>query len=334
MQKNSPLRGITRVPYYPELEAFRDPEDKSDLSPLVLSCLLYWDSLDCHRAFNARQHASQLARSLRVSPDRVLKALSRLESLGLLSRRDETFETKSEDPARRTKTDSFYTVNFHALHEALVKAGIPVPVKVLRLASDDSFDFFTYLSPYRMPLEQGLLGTAAGDEYAKVADSVARLVAALCEDDSLERFSRASLAPGWHMLAQPPCTAGDIASRWKREGERAIDLDLVDGTFFLPDANVFGADHHIVRQGGKAQEPKDLAAAILLCCSGSCPSLHFVSDLKPSELTRAIGLCIKLSGVTPVIGDPYFESLDLLGKARDEAEAVLKDAGAEIRSGS
>ena len=330
MQKNSPLRGITRVPYYPELEAFRDPEDKSDLSPLVLSCLLYWDSLDCHRAFNARQHASQLARSLRVSPDRVLKALSRLESLGLLSRRDETFETKSEDPARRTKTDSFYTVNFHALHEALVKAGIPVPVKVLRLASDDSFDFFTYLSPYRMPLEQRLVGTASGMQYEAVAHAAARLVCALCSDESLDEFCTRSLAPGWRMLAQPPCTAGDIAGRWLRQGERAIDLDLMDGTFFLPDADVFGTDCHVVIQGGKAREPKDLAAALLLCCAGTCHALHFASDLRPQELLEGIRLCKALSGVEPVIGDAYFESLDLMGEDRAQAEGLLESAGAVV----
>ena len=334
MQKNSPLRGLTRVPYFPELESFRDPGDPADLSALVLSCLLYWDSLDCHRAFNARQHAAQLARSLRVSPEGVLKALAHLTSLGLLSYREETFETQSEDPSRRTKTDSFYTVNFHALHEALVEHGIPVPVKVLRLAADDSFDFFTYLSPYRLPIEQGLLGTCAGKDYEKVAEAVARLVAALCAEDDLEEFSRASLAPGWRMLAQPPCTAEGIASRWEREGERAIDLDLMDGTFFLPDADVFGSDKHLVRQGGKAREPKDLASAILLCCAGSCPSLHFVSDLKPSELSRAIALCQRLSGVTPLIGDPYFESLDLIGEEREQAEAALEDAGARIARAS
>jgi hypothetical protein len=333
MQKNSPLRGVTRVPYFPELEAFGDKSDPEDASPLVLSCLLYWDSLDCHRAFNARQHAAQLARSLRIAPERVLKALSHLEALGLLKCRRETFETQSEDPSHRTKTDAFYTVDFHELHEALCRNGIPVPVKVLRLASDDSFDFFTYISPYRLPLVQGLLGTAAGGEYDKVAEAVARLIAGLCASEDLDDFTTKSLAPGWRMLAQPPCTAADIASRWEREGERAIDLDLMDGTLFLPDANVFGNDHHIVRQGGKNREPKDLAAAVLLCCAGACPSLHFVSDLSPEELGSAIALCIRLSGVAPAVGDAYFENLDLAGEKREKAEAVLEKAGAVIRRG-
>ncbi|MGN0909650.1 MAG: hypothetical protein ACI4NA_08505 [Succinivibrio sp.] len=330
MQKNSPLRGLTRVPYYPELEVFSDKSDPNDESALVLSCMLYWDSLDCHRAFNSRQHALQLARSLRTAPEIVLGALGRLASMGLLDRREESFETNSDDPAHKVKTDVFYSVNFHKLRTGLLEHGIPVPAKVLRLAADDSFDFFTYISPYRLPLEQKLVGTASGMQYEAVARAAARLVCALCSDESLDEFCTRSLAPGWRMLAQPPCTAGDIAGRWLRQGERAIDLDLMDGTFFLPDADVFGTDCHVVLQGGKAREPKDLAAALLLCCAGTCHALHFASDLRPQELLEGIRLCKALSGVEPVIGDAYFESLDLMGEDRAQAEGLLESAGAVV----
>ena len=330
MDRYSPLRGLTRVPYYPELEVFRDRNDPEDISPLVLSCLLYWDSLDSHRIFNARQHSAQLARSLRVDVSRVTKALSRLTSLKLLNSKSETFKTQSENPERATKTDTFYSVNFHNLHEALCKKAIPVPIKVLRLASDDSFDFFTYISPYRLPLEQKLIGSVAGVEFENVARAVARLISTLCSDESLDDFCTRSLAPGWRMLAQPPCTAEDISSRYLKDGERAIDLDLTDGTLFLPDANVFGADKHIIIQSSKADEPKQLAAAILLCCAGSSSSLHLCSDLMPEDLARSVKLCMRLCGVRGVVGEAYFESLDLVGDKRSEAIKILEDAGALI----
>ena len=45
----------------------------------------------------------------------------------------------------KEKTDEFH-LNFHNLHEVLKSHGLNISIKVLRLASDDSFDHMAYIA--------------------------------------------------------------------------------------------------------------------------------------------------------------------------------------------
>ena len=311
--------GITRVPYYPELELFAPSGEQNSITALTLSYLLYWYSQKSTFPFNARQHLVQLSRTLRRSQDDIQKALCHLTELKILSRSEHRFETNSEDPEKRFKTDVFYTLNFHILGSLLKENGLNVPQKVLHLAADDSFDLLSYLSPRRLPVIQGLSGMIKGDEYDEATFDCAQILCGICKEEDLEPFSYKALAPGWHMLVQPPAESEDIAPRWQREGERSIDVDLTDGSFFVPDGNYFGTEEHHIWHTTKKMEPRILGAALYLAVAANSKNIHFVSELSVTDLTPAFKLLKRLTGKTGRLDDAYFENLEIYG-AELEAE--------------
>ena len=93
--------GLNRIPYYSELAVFNRDEVNNDITSLVLSVLLYWQSKDKYVRFNARQHSYLLARNLRVSPEKVIDALNYLTSLELLDKQTETITTKGDTPKEK-----------------------------------------------------------------------------------------------------------------------------------------------------------------------------------------------------------------------------------------
>ena len=95
--------GLTRVPYYPELNVVRRDTITNDCSPIVLSVLLFWHSKDKYVRFNARCHTHLLARNLRVSPEEVKDALEYLSGIKLLVKKEEVITTQSDDPNKKTK---------------------------------------------------------------------------------------------------------------------------------------------------------------------------------------------------------------------------------------
>ena len=327
MNSSATPRGLTRVPYYPELRVFRDASDPEDLSDLVLSALLYWHALSEHHRFNSRKHTWQISRTLKAKPEQVTAALKHLTALGLLQTETVEFETQSDNPEKKRKTDVFVTLDFNALSAALKEHGYAVPVKVLRLAADDFFDLSAYISPEKLPVIQGLLGKCAGGEYERAAQAIAGIITGICADSSWEAFSHQALAPGWHMLVQPPCTAEDVVQRWLRQGERSVDLDLTDGSFFLPDADCFGETRHRIWHCGRHEEPRQLAAALYLTAQGCSESLHFFSDLSVKELSVPFELVKTFTGIEPRLDEAYFENLALSGADEEAA----RRAYAELR---
>lgn len=312
MQKftDDPRMGLNRVPYYPELKTLTD-DDPSSIAHLVLSIMLYWHALDSHHRFNARQHLYQIARILRDDPPRILKALDYLADRDLLTKEEVSFKTQSSDPLKAVKTDTFYAVDFQALSVALKKKGLLVPIKVLRRAADDTFDFMCYISPRALPLTQGLIGTIAGEDYNQCCLMISKIITGICANEAYERFSYLALAPGWRMLVQPPCTAEDIATRWLRDGERSVDIDLTDGSFFLPDGDFFGTKTHQIWHCGRASEPRTLAAALFMCAATITDEIHFISDLRLKSLFDAMILLKQFTGFQPRLDLHYFEGLDL-----------------------
>lgn len=311
--------GLTRLPYYSELSVFARENIINDPITLVLSVLLYWHSLDRCQRFNSRNHVHLLARNLRVSPEAVKECLDHLTKLRILECRQESVTTNSENPDKQIKTNEFYTLNFHELHIQLKAHNLNIPVKILRMASDDYFDIYSYLSPKRMPKIQGLNGMVKGGIYDTAALNVCRIICGICKDPAYEEFSYKALAPGWRMLAQPPATPEDLVQRYQREGERSVDIDLTDGSFFLPDGDYFGTEKHRIWHVEKSQEPRILAAALYLCFTALSMDVEFFSDLRISELKEAFNLLFKFTGLKGRLSDTYFIYQDLSGVKKDLA---------------
>lgn len=305
--------GITRIPYFPELEVLNDVH--CEALPFTLSYLLYWNSLEKAPRFNSRQHLYQLSRTLRRPPQAIEDALNILCEKKILVREICPFETCSADPDKKIKNDVFYTLDFHRLGELLKVQNLNVPQKVLRAASDDSFDIQSYISPHRLPVISGLKGFIKGKNYEEAAFHCAEIICGICVHEDLEAFSYKALAPGWRMLVQPPALPQDIVSRWLNEGERSIDIDLTDGSFFLPDADYFGtADHHLWHCL-KNKEPRILAASLYLAVQAcSHEEMHFYSELEITDLAPAFKLVHRLCGLIPSLDELYFSRLEYTGE--------------------
>ncbi len=317
--------GLTRIPYYPELNVVNRKSVPNDCASLVLSVLLFWHSKDKFVRFNARNHTHLLARNLRISPDAVKEALEYLNSIKLLDKKEEIITTQSEDPNKKTKLNEFYDLNFHNLHEYLKACGIVIPVKVLRLAADDYLDFYSYISPRRLPVVQGLLGMVKGENYDKAALNCCAIICGICREAEYEDFSYKALAPGWRMLAQPPATAYDVVQRYQREGERSVDIDLMDGSFFMPDGDYFGTEKHKIWHSGKNSEPRVLAAALYLCFSACDNEVEFYSDLSVNELKDAFSLLYRFTRLKGRISDYYFKYRDLVGEQLENEQKKYQE---------
>ena len=317
--------GLTRIPYYSELSVFNRSDVNNDVTALVLSVMLYWHSKDKYVHFNARNHVHLLARNLRVSPQSVKESLDYLTSIKILDKKEETITTNSESPDKKTKLNEFYSLNFHNLHVSLRDQGLNVPVKILRLASDDYFDVYSYISPDRLPKLQGLVGLIKGEDYDKAAFNACKIICGICREPEYEDFSYKALAPGWRMLAQPPATADDLVERYLRDGERSVDVDLMDGSFFMPDGNYFGTEKHKIWHSGKKTEPRILASALYLCFTACSDEITFYSDLSLDELQKGFELLYKFTGLKGKLTDFYFNYKDIVGDELDKAHAQYQN---------
>lgn len=204
---------------------------------------------------------------------------------------------------------------------SIFKHNLNIPVKILRLASDDYFDIYSYLSPKRMPLVQGLVGMVKGGIYDEAALNVCKVICGICKDGDYEDFSYKALAPGWRMLAQPPATAEDVVQRYLREGERSVDIDLMDGSFFMPDGDYFGTEKHKIWHSGKSKEPRVLATALYLCFTALSHDVEFYSDLDLEELKDGFELLNKFTGLKGRLSEVYFNYKDFTGDALVKAKA-------------
>jgi hypothetical protein len=324
------LHGLCRVPYYPELNCLN--ADLADKTALILSILLYWHSKVPHQRFNARAHVRQLARNLRMDEDIIRSCLRKLVDLKILDYTAVNFKTNSDNPLKQQKTDEFYDLNFHNLHEVLKEHGLNIPVKVLHLAADDSFDHMAYISPERLPTLQGLYGMVKGEAYDETALNIAFILCGICKDETYEAFSYKALAPGWRMLVQADADPYLVAERWMREGERSIDVDLGDGSFFLPDGNYFGTEKHYIWHTKKNREPKILAAALYLVATAKTSEAQFFSDLSLEELRESFTLLHRFTELLGKIEEPYYYNLDLQGENKTKAIALYQEIINQVKT--
>ena len=306
--------GITRIPYYPELKCLNRGNIRGDITALVMSVMLYWNSLEKCIRFNARSHLELLSINLKERKEDIRESMEYLCSIGILEKETETIRTQSLQESKKIKFNEFYTLNFHVLKETLLRHGCNIPVKILKMASDDYFDIYAYISPRRLPVIQGVFGMVKGEFYEKAAVSVCQILCGICSDKRYEEFSVKALAQGWRILAQPPVSAEELAARYLRAGERSVDVDLTDGSFFLPDGNCFGTQTHRIWHCAKTAEPKILAGSLYLCFCTICPDLKFYSDLTVAELEPAIRLLYEFTGLKAVLTDRYFFYRELTGR--------------------
>ncbi len=135
------------------------------------------------------------------------------------------------------------------------------------------------------------------------------------------------------MLLQPPVKPEEIASRWLREQERAVDLDLTDGAFFLPDADCFGTRQPHLWHCGKRTEPRILAAALYLCPTAISGQVHFVSDLAKEEIARALCLLWSRTGLKGRLAEEFFAYRELTQSERLEFEQYCESALENVAEG-
>ncbi len=165
------------------------------------------------------------------------------------------------------------------------------------------------------------MGMIKGDEYNRCALEICRLLCGICCDPKYEDFSLRALAPGWRMLCQPPATAEDVAIRYTRDEERSIDVDLMDGAFFIPDGDFFGTEKHKIWHCTKAQEPRILAAALYLTVASISKNMDFYSDLSLEDLAPAFRLMHHFTGLKPRISELYYDYANLKDQDRLKTES-------------
>ncbi len=315
--------GLIRLPYYPQLTALFDGRHGPE--SLVLSALLYWNTRDKISRFQKTQHLYQLALHLRLSPEEVGQSITCLENMGIAYYVRER-QLKKKDPAKlrqgldlpdEYKEREFLRLDLKKLSMLLQRQGqTTLSPLLLRHAAEDNFEIYDVINKERLPATQYLEGKISGPAFDAAALRCARLACAITAAD--EDFAQRAVAPGWRMLLQPPAQPQDIASRWTRPGERAIDLEFADGTIFLPDNDCFGALTHRIAHRGNSREARVLAAAFLLAAAWGEPELHFCSEIDLGEIKEAIALLYHSCGMKARLS-PEFCSARLLDSIQGKA---------------
>ena len=313
-------QGLIRIPYYPQLQVLNREDKNGDYLCSILSIFLYWYAKERYVRFNLRQHGRIIANHLGLSSEALTEAIDYLIRLKILSKSVEKIETKSDNSLKKIKYNEYLNFDFHALHERLADKGVHISVKMLRLAADDGFEFYTHLIPKKMPQTQGLKGAIKGQRFLEGAIMAATLLCTLAQSEEYNEFTAKALSEGYSVLCKKPVTPAELAERYLREGERAVDIDLTDGTFFIPDGDYFGAYTHQTWHSGKQREARILGCALYLAFTYEQGPAYF-SDLACDEITDGLRLLYRLTGKKGLIGDYYYEYQDVTA---DEKILLMK----------
>lgn len=306
--------GLTRLPFYKELTLLTD--NKVNNKAFVLSILLYWCSKDLDKAFNIEANFYQIAINLNIDPKDVLAIINELIAENILYKVDSNLYKKekkySENDVRKSKEkeSTYLKLNFRVLFEKLKDKGATnLSTKILKHSADDFFDLYDIINDKRLPFTQTLIGKLSYEQFNKASIIVAKILSYVVANH--DKFARKALAPGWHMLLLPPATYFDIASRFLKEDERAIDIGFTDGSFFMPCSSTSNSNAHHICHNSNKEEPKILMATIMLALNTLFDELTFISDFKVKDMQKSFELLHEITGLVGILKEDYYKNLDL-----------------------
>lgn len=258
--------------------------------------IIYHQSKYRQSRFCKEDHLYLLKEQLCAEADRIDSLIDKMILQGILVQRFEV-RLKKKDPKLALKGLSvpdeyegcrYLSADLVFISGLLKERGLKISPKLLDHAADDSLDFYAAIDDYKLPLQQKLIGRVRGAQFDELTLFCAQFlvfVAKCCP----KLFDKA-VAPGWHMLLCPPVTPEEIAKRWTSRGQRAVDLCLTDGTFFMCDGDFIGNECHYITHYRKQEESMVLSCALLTAASAFCPRLRYESDVSEKVYGKALAL--------------------------------------------
>lgn len=306
-------QGLIRIPYYPQLSCLSTVHPHA---PLVMSALLFWMSRNQTEATYCEQrHNYQLALHLGIEYPDLLACMQKLQQEHLFIEHTITIPPKEKTADSKDKTEIHLSLDFNVLTQLLQKLGVNLPRKLLQHAADDSFDFYDVVDDKRLPVLQALHGHLDGEQYQAAAVVVAKFL--IYVNEHCENLASSAIAPGWKLLLTVPLGrsedeyASELAVRFLRPQEMAIDFNFADGNFFLPCHDEIQGELHVVKHYRKHRPSMSLAAALMLHLSEHFPQLTFTSELGIEQLFPALALCHEINGQVPVLSEAYYQARNL-----------------------
>lgn len=329
-------QGLIRVPYYPQLACLSTVHPHA---PLVMSTLLFWMSRNQTEATYCEQrHNYQLALHLGLEYQDLVDCMQKLQQENLFISHTITIPPKERTVDAKDKFEVRLSLDFNALAALLQKYGMSIPRKLLHHAADDSFDFYDVVDDKRLPVIQSLHGHLGGAQYQAAALVVSKFL--IYVNEHCDNLASSAIAPGWKLLLTVPLGktedeyASELAVRFLRPQEMAIDFNFTDGNFFLPCHDEIQGEVHVVKHYRKHRPSMSLAAALLLHLTTHFPELSFTSELSIEQLFPALALCHEINGQVPVLGEAYYAARNLTVRERqDETQRYIATVNALMHQG-
>lgn len=280
---------LQRIPYFPAFKClFDDP-----LGAEILSVILYHQCKGGQSFFCKEDHLYLLKEQLCAGADKIEDLIDKMILQGILVQRFEAV-LKKKDPRLILKGQTgpdeyegrcFLRADLSFISALLQRQGLKITPRLLEHAADDELDFYAAIDDYKLPLQQKLTGKVHGAQFDRLALLCARFLVYIAKEHR-ELFDKA-VAPGWHMLLSPPVESTEIAGRWTQSGQRALDLCLNDGTFFLCDADCIGNSEHYITHYRKHHESMVLSCALMLCIGTICPQMRYKGEVGDKIIKEA-----------------------------------------------
>lgn len=291
-------QGLVRIPFYPQLNCLTAIDEQA---PLVMSALLFWMTRSKEPSYCPARHNYQMALHLGINIQIFNQCLEKLQATGIFNEHIVQIPPKEVTADSKVRIEKYLDLNFNALQALLKEHGFSVSLKLLKHASDDSFDCYDVIEEKFLPTTQCLLGYLSAQDYEQAALIASTIGVYINEFD--EEFALKAIAPGWKLLLAVPMNstwqeyAQELTVRFLRAGERAIDFSFTDGNFFFPDYSEIKSKLHLVKHFGNKVESRIMAATMMLALAAHfSDKLTFVSELSVKELEPAF---IKLKAIYP-----------------------------------
>lgn len=322
--------GLVRIPFYPQLNCLSALDSHA---PLIMSALLFWMSRSKEPSYCPSRHNYQMALHLGIDIQSFTQALSALQDQGIFNLHSVNIEPKERTLESKVRVEHYLDLNFGALSELLARYGQHLSVKLLMHACDDSFDNYDVIEEKFLPVTQAVHGYLSASDYEQACHLIAYL--AIYINEHYEEFALKAIAPGWKLLLSIPMHSNckdytkELAVRFLRPGERAIDFSFTDGNFFFPDYSEIKNTVHLIKHFGSKAEPRILASSMLLTLAASfAGKLSFTSELSIKELSESFKL---VHAIFPkldlklALNDSYYQARRLSSEQESAERALCEE---------